>query len=199
MTIHASLATIDETCPARSALSLEFEAFWRTLPKQGLVPERSAFRPERAARFLAHLILSEAQLDGDAFIRFRLIGTEFERRVQRNIKGNNYLHFLHPADQARSLHATRQVATRPCGLWHVTPLHYERGYAQHIEFTTLPLGRGPDGIYLFLVLTQPVDGLLMPVQTGNRAMRVDPPMTFQYIDLGAGVPSLTRAKVGAEK
>lgn len=177
----------------RSALSRDFETFWHTLPKEGVVPERDAFRPERAARFLRHLILSEAQFEGEAFVRFRLVGSEFERRVERSLTGSNSLNFLEPADRDRNLRVTRKLATHPCGLWHVTPLHYERGYAQHMEFTSLPIGRGAGGTYLFLVLTQPVDGMIMPLGTGNKAIRVDPAVTFQYLDLGAGVPSLARA------
>ena len=188
MTFQSQALALTAPDVSRSALSREFEIFWHTLPKEGLIPERSAFRPERAARFLRHLILSEAQFEGDAFIRFRLVGSEFERRVQRDLKGANTLQFLQPAHQARNIRTTRKIATHPCGLWHVTPLHYERGYAQHMEFTTLPLGRESGGIYQFLVLTQPVDGLLTAQGAFNKAIRVDPALTFQYIDLGAGVP-----------
>src|SRR4249920_892272 len=90
--------------PVRSALSDEFEAFWRALPSDGaLVPNRSVFRPERAPRFLRHLLLCEALPDGKSCIRMRLVGSEFAARVQRDLKGQDYLQYLPPAYHAAAI------------------------------------------------------------------------------------------------
>ncbi|HXC55846.1 MAG TPA: PAS domain-containing protein [Rhizomicrobium sp.] len=175
--------------PSRTALSAAFEGFWRALPKEGLVPNRSAFRPERAARFLRHIVLCEARLDGGPAIRMRLVGGDFEAQIQRSLKGHDYLQYLPEAYRQAAIESAREVVLRPCGLWQITPLHYERGYAQHVELTLFPLGPGPDGVNLLLVLTQSLGGLIMPAPTGDKAMAADTAVTHRYIDLGAGVPA----------
>ena len=53
------------TAIERSELSHAFEAFYRALPVDGgVMPNRSVFRPERAAKFLKHIVLCEAVTEG---------------------------------------------------------------------------------------------------------------------------------------
>ncbi len=173
----------------RTELSRAFEAFYRALPADGgVMPNRSVFRPERAAKFLKHIVLCEALIEGAGGLRMRLVGSEFEQRIQRDVKGQNYLDYLMPAYHQGAMDSIREIVRRPCGLWQIMPVHYERGFAQHIELTVLPLGPGPDGVHLLLVLTQPMRDLVMPESTGDKAMAAGTALTYQYIDLGAGVP-----------
>ena len=173
----------------RTELSLAFEAFYRALPMDvgGFIPNRSVFRPERAAKFLKHIVLCEA-LDGAGGLRMRLVGSEFQQRIQRDVKGQNYFEYLMPQYRQAAMDSIREIVQRPCGLWQIMPVHYERRYAQHVELTVLPLGPGPDGVNLLLVLTQPMQDLVMPVSTGDKVMAAGTALTYQYIDLGAGVP-----------
>jgi len=173
----------------RTELSHAFEAFYRALPTDGrALPNRSVFRPERAAKFLKHIVLCEAVTGGAGALRMRLVGSEFQQRIQRDVKGQDYFDYLMPSYRAGAMEAIREIVQRPCGLWQVMPVHYERGYAQHIELTALPLGPGPDGVSLLLVLTQPMQDLVLPVATGDKAMAAGTAVTYQYLDLGAGVP-----------
>ncbi|MBL6937313.1 MAG: PAS domain-containing protein [Alphaproteobacteria bacterium] len=173
----------------RTEMSRAFEAFYRTLPTQGAcIPNRSAFRPERAARFLKHIVLCEAVTDGAGALRMRLVGSEFQTRLQRDVKGQDYFDYLMPAYRDSALQSIREIVQRPCGLWQIMPVHYERGFAQHIELTVLPLGPGPDGMHLLLVLTQPMRDLVLPESTGNKAMAAGTALTYRYLDLGAGAP-----------
>lgn len=173
----------------RTALSLEFEAFWRALPCDGApIPNRSVFRPERAPRFLRHLLLCEAPLDGQSCIRIRLIGSEFAARVQRDLRGEDYLQYLPVAYHAGAIDSVREIVKRPCGLWQIMPISYERGFAHHTELTVFPLGAGPDGKNLLLVLTQTIPALVMPTPTGDKFMVADTALTYRYIDVGGGVP-----------
>ena len=174
--------------PERTTLSVEFEAFWRALPKDGLVPNRRVFLPERAPRFLRHLLLCEALPDGKSCIRMRLVGSEFAARVQRDLKGQDYLQYLPVPYHAAAIESVRQIVMRPCGLWQIMPVHYERGYAHHIELTIFPLGPGPDGKHLLLVLTQVVPALVQPTPTGDKVMATDTALSYRYIDVGAGAP-----------
>lgn len=173
----------------RTELSEAFEAFYRALPTDGaVIPNRAVFRPERAAKFLKHIVLCEAVTDGVGALRMRLVGSEFAQRIQRDVKGEDYFDYLMPAYRASAMLAIREIVERPCGLWQIMPVHYERGYAQHIELTVLPLGPGPDGVSLLLVLTQPMQDLVLPVSTNNKIMAAGTALTYRYLDLGAGVP-----------
>jgi hypothetical protein len=173
---------------SRSELSTAFEMFWRSLPKEGHVPNRRAFLPERAPRFLRDLVLCELSLEGRSLARMRLIGSAFEELIRRNVKGEDFLQYLPPAYHAGAVESVREIVTRPCGLWQVTPLHFERGYSRNFEFTALPLGPGPDGVHLLLVLTQAMPGLVEPIPTVDQVMIADTAVTYRYIDIGAGVP-----------
>ena len=174
--------------PVRTPLSVEFEAFWRALPMDGLVPNRSVFRPERAPRFLRHLLLCEALPDGHSCIRMRLVGSEFAARVQRDLRGQDYLQYLPQAYHGAAIESVRQIVHRPCGLWQIMPVSYERGFAHHIELTLFPLGPGPDGVNLLLILTQTVPSLVTATPTGDKIMTTDTALSYRYIDVGAGAP-----------
>lgn len=174
---------------SRTELSIAFEMFWRSLPKEGWVPNRREFLPERAPRFLRNLVLCELSLDGGMLARMRLIGSAFEELIRRNIKGEDFLQYLPPAYHAGAIESVREIVTRPCGLWQVTPLHFERGYSRNFEFTALPLGPGLDGVHLLLVLTQALPGMVAPIPAIDQVMVADTAITYQYIDLGAGVPA----------
>jgi hypothetical protein len=174
----------------RTELSVAFEAFYRTLPTDdGLMPNRSVFRPERAAKFLKHIVLCEVATGGAGPLRMRLVGSEFQTRIQRDVKGQDYFDYLMPAYRTGAMESIREIVQRPCGLWQIMPVHYDRGFAQHIELTALPLGPGPDGASLLLVLTQPTQDLVLPVSTGDMAMATGTALTYRYINLGAGVPA----------
>ena len=188
MMTQASVSSRHEPASARTELSLAFEDFWRTLPKDSLVPSRAVFRPERAPRFLRHLLLCEALPDGQSCIRMRLVGSEFAARVQRDLKGEDYLQYLPQAYHAAAIDSVRQIVHRPCALWQIMPVNYERGFAHHIELTVFPLGPGPDGKHLMLILTQTILTLVAATPTGDKIMTTDTALTYRYIDLGAGVP-----------
>ncbi len=152
------------------------------------MPNRSSFLPERASRFLRDLVLCELFLDGKSLVRMRLVGSAFEDRIKRNVTGEDFLQYLPPLYHAGAVESARQIVDRPCGLWQVTPVHFERGFAQNIEFTALPLRPGPNGVHLLLVLTQSMQGLVSPKPTIDKVMMADTAITYRYIDLGAGVP-----------
>jgi hypothetical protein len=182
-----SIPSGDSPVHARTELSLEFEAHWRSLPKDGLVPRRSAFRPERAPKFLRHIILGEIRLGETPAIQVLLGGTEYESRVRQSMKGENYLNFVSDADRPRVLATVREVVKQPCGHWQIRQVHYARSHSQLIETTTFPLRADDDGEDLIIVLTQPLGLPIMPESTDGKVTKVNLPDAFQYIDLGAGV------------
>src|ERR1700760_752200 len=145
---HAARAGYDNV--QRSQGSLDFEALWRSLPRTGLVPDRSAFNPARAAKFLHKIILVEAPTAEKQGLFFRLAGQTLNDNVQKNMAGANWLDFLPAQHHAEALESARPICGRPCGIWQLTPVHYERGISQLIEATIFPLGSTADGIPLML-------------------------------------------------
>lgn len=174
----------------RSRKSFEFEALWRALPRQGLVPPRSAFNPARAGRFLRDLILVEAPSPERRALRFRLVGDALNASLQRNVMGADYLDFLAPEEHAEALEAARLICETPCGIWQLNPVHYERGFVQIIEATIFPLGAGADGIPLMLGNLEFLAGPVKPIPSVDLAVVAETSKTFEFIDIGAGVPKL---------
>ncbi len=169
----------------RSALSHAFEAFYRTLPLGvGRVPGRESFRPERAGKFLNHLVLCEVRTEGS--VRMRLVGGAVEHRAQRTVKGQNYLDYLMPAFHDAAIETIGEIVGRPCGLWQVQPMHYAGGTAQPTELTVFPL-RQSDSAPLLLVLIQPMDGGQY-IAMDDKMIAAGSMLGTQYLDLGAGVP-----------
>lgn len=121
-------------------------------------------------------------------ICLRLAGTAFEARLQASVKGLNYLDFVSSADQPIVVARARNILERPCGLWEIRETHYERGYAQQVENTSFPLRSESGAVNLLLVLTQALGRSVTAQPTEGRITRTTPTDTFQYIDLGAGIP-----------
>jgi len=172
----------------RTAMSAEFEAHWRALPKDGLVPKRGMFLPEKAARFLRHLVLCDAHLGAKPEIVMRLIGSEFESRVYRNVKGEDYLQFLPKIYRQGAIDSVREIVGRPCGLWQVMPLQYARGIACNVEITIFPLKAENSGPCQLLILSQFQDVLATHLSIADKISSADTAVEFEYIDVGAGVP-----------
>ena len=191
MTQRTQIESLPEIWRERSAGSLAFEALWRSLPKEGLVPSRAAFDPNRATPFLQNIIIVEAPSAERPALMFRLAGDVVGERTGRSVAGTNYLDYLPKEQHAESLAAARLVGEHPCGIWQLTPINYDRGFSQLVEVTTFPLAPAVDGIPLLIgYLTfhyGPSDFVVMPT---DRAVSAETSRIFRFIDIGAGVPLL---------
>ena len=98
--------------------------------------------------------------------------------------------FLPPEQRAESLEAGRLICTRPCGIWQLNPVHFERGFAQVIEATIFPLGPGADGVPLMLGSLEFLRADLRPIPTVDKATVAETSAVYDFIDVGAGVPTL---------
>jgi hypothetical protein len=179
------IATVPNAA-VRSRRSLEFESMWRGLPRQGLLPYKRDFKPGGAASLLRYVMLLEVKFEPAPSLPIRLVGTALSERVQRDIKGHDYLEFLDQEYHGGAVASARLMFDRPCGLWQITPLHYERGIAQNVEVTAFPLLDEPHPF--ILVLTVPREEFVRPLSPGDRAMLVETATEFEFIDVGNGVP-----------
>ncbi len=168
---------------ARSSISLEFEAFFRGLPRAGALPSRDAFKPQKAKRFLRELILLNAPSAEDQGLKVRLVGSAIHRRIQRDITGQNYLDFVDSSRRQLVLDVVREMLHRPTGVWQIMPVHYERGFSQNWELTAFPLSASADGVAFVLAFVRPFDAQVRPVPTGERAIAVGQTTAFEYIEI----------------
>jgi hypothetical protein len=187
MTLHT--ATKDAPDAARSEHSLAFEAMWRSLPRTGLVPSRSAFQPRLASKFLSNLVLVEVTLGESPALHIRVAGSAFEARLQCSMKGQDYLPYYPTEQRAGTMDVVETMLARPCGRWQLNPLHYECGYAHHIEVTSFPLDAGPDAKPCMIFFTLPVPQPVLPRTTDGNVIAIHRSVAYKYIDIGAGVPS----------
>jgi len=174
--------------PARSARSFAFESHWRGLRNGTLVPDRDDFHPREAKTFLGDLALVEVPLDRPE-LKMRLVGRNVESRLQRKITGHNYLDYLQEPHKQAALQSSRLMIGHPCGLWQLTRIHFANGLKQMMEQTAFPLGAGPNGLPLLLVLANPVDVPETPPLDPGKAMAADRAVRFAFLDIGRGVPA----------
>lgn len=171
----------------RSRQSLEFERFWRSLPKTDLLPHRRDFRPAGAASLLRYVMLLDAHGEPGPAALIRLVGSAIEERIQRDIKGRDYFEFLDPDRHADARASLKLMLDHPCGVWQIVPFHYERGTAQNVEATVFPmLG---DAAPFMLALVIPREEFLRPQPAGSRVVLAGGATEYEFLDIGAGVPA----------
>jgi hypothetical protein len=186
--LQNSTGALDQVAPARSDRSHEFETFWRNLPKDGPIPHRRDVKPARVAALLRDIVMLEARLGEKPSLRIRLIGSSVQQHIQSNITGLDYLDFRPSEYRAATIDAVRLMSGRPCGVWQVMAMHYERGFAQYFELTAFPLLGDDADIPLILGLMHPTGGLVRAVPVGGQPIMTDMATTYDYIDIGAGKP-----------
>lgn len=177
------------TPPLRSVESRAFEAMWRSLRRDALVPRRADFSPRLAVPFLQNIVLTDVPAFDSDGLRVRLVGTGFERRIQTNITGVNYLDHLPEKFHADARESIRLVFAQPCGLWQIMTMHYERMFAEPLEVTVFPLSGDDERPPVLLNYVKPIGHPAEPAPTYGMAMRVDTASHFAFIDIGSGVPA----------
>ena len=172
--------------PPRSGQSVAFERYWRSLPKQGLIPHRRDFTPAGMASLLRFVMLLEVSFEPAPSFRIRLVGGALQERIQRDVKGCDYLDFLPPDVREGAVTAVRYMFDHPCGLWQITPLHFERGVAVNVEATVFPMLGEPSPF--MLTIGVPRDDHPNPQPSAGKPVLITSAPEYCYLDLGNGVP-----------
>ena len=164
---------------------------WRELPRDGLIPLRSSFHPERAGRLLSNVMLIEVTLgtaaDGsDTTTRIRLLGSAVREFNETNVTGLDYLDFV--PDRAFQARHLRTCLLYPCGAWSLTPSVYDRGYSRLIEVTKFPLINDVSGKHLMLSLMLETRNDLSLEGKAIKTIEMHPAIAKNLIDIGAGIP-----------
>jgi hypothetical protein len=186
-----SLAPTAGNRTVRSSESHAFEAFWHSLRGQHLVPRRSDFHPGKAKRFISDLVLVEALNRHGTPLRIRVTGGRFDDLIGSDLTGCNPTDFLPRAYRAGATESARLVFEAPCGLWQISPAHLVRGWATHLEITMLPLAPDRDGPAFLLCHVRSLGDLMRATLPTPNGLGLDTAATFQFLDVGAGVPAWT--------
>lgn len=189
MSIEASqtIEPADRPAPARSARSLAFQQAWQAIPKDGFIPEKSAFRPERFAPFLNCIFLVELSDDPARRILIRLAGQTIRDGLGCELRGMNYSDFV-PEEHRHDAGSSMQLlfAPRPCGRWVSKEVAHLDGYRQPIEMTQFPMLDSAAGTRLILGI---VEGLGSPEpHQADGNFRFENRDREHFIDIGAGMP-----------
>jgi hypothetical protein len=185
MNAHSTIAIALE----RSAQSRAFEAFWRSLRNDELVPSRASFNPAKASQFLRDLVLLECPSGNPADLRIRLAGDGFQQLTSSNLTGQSFIPLMSAAVRDAAVLTTHLLFETPCGLWQITPAHLALGYAIELEITAFPLSGATNGVPYLLCLVRRIDGILeakFPI--GNPGLALDTALQYRFLDIGAGEP-----------
>lgn len=173
----------------RSRESRAFEAFWRALRGDKLVPARADFQPTKARSFLGDIVLMEAPTEAKPVYRIRVTGQRVDNLIGASLTGRNNLDFMPEKYHAGSIAAGRLLIELPCGMWQISPAHLVRGYATNLEITAFPLGADESGMSYILMQVLPAGGLNSVSLPTDQGVGIDTAVTSQYIDIGAGLPA----------
>jgi hypothetical protein len=181
--MNAESCFVDSIAGEFGPVARELYATWWRLPRQSGVPDRASFDPMAIARFLP--VVSLLQRFGDAEWRFRLVGTELERRWARSLTGRNIIELVAPALTAALRRELAEVSERPCGSWSRRRLEFDSGRLATVETLRLPLRAADGSVSLILSCSGE-----LPERNGRGSDHGHSIVTLlqhRFFDIGGGV------------
>lgn len=157
--------------------------YWKSLPKTGLVPDRSSFDVLQIARAMPDLMMVEYISDREA--HFRYAGTRVTDCLGFDPTKRSYLELLAPDAFDQYLEATRAVLTTPCAAKFNVIAQAATGYVMKFEVMDFPLlNKAADTaiILAHVSMVETVD------YTGDMNFRIREIVPLSWYDIGAGVP-----------
>lgn len=158
---------------------------WSQLPKRACVPDRNSFDPMAIARILPVVSLIERKAYDEW--RFRLVGTEIERRWGRRLTGCEFGGTVSPKVRTLMCYEFRQVVEHPCGSLSRRHIEFGSGRVAVVETLRLPLRDSEGAVSLILGCSGELPERAPAVLDLPRAIVTITEQTF--LDIGAGCPS----------
>jgi hypothetical protein len=160
---------------------------WSTLPRYELVPYREAFDPMVDVTILPVLTIFER--GSDQVWRFRLAGTEIDRRWGRKVTGLAFTELTAPDVAPIMQREFDEIVRTPCGAYSLGHVEFDSGRLVAVEFLRLPLRARDGSVSLILSCAPELPRKAtyqpdVPVSVGKIA-------TQQFFDIGGGIPSDT--------
>jgi hypothetical protein len=162
----------------------ELLASWSQLPRDGCVPDRVSFDPMAIIRILP--VVSVIEREGEDKWRFRLVGTEIERRWGKRLTGNECFQSLSPEAASIMRLELKCIVEWPCGSRSQRRTELVSGRVAALETLRLPL-RGKDGaVSQILSCSGELGGRVAIADPTRRITRI---VEQEYFDIGAGRPA----------
>jgi len=156
------------------------------LPKEGLLPPRSALNPGEVLHLLPNMIVHD--MSAPPAVKFRLAGTVIVERYGFNPTGTDFLDLLEESTRERNSALLHAAARHPFGVLSTLQARYGNGLLADVETLSLPFSDGPDAAPQLVTVS---------VRISDRSRLDDDPgspnrvaaASVELVDLGAGVPS----------
>lgn len=166
-------------------VAFELLRAWSQLPKRACIPDRSSFDPMAIARILPVVSLIERKAYDEW--RFRLVGTEIERRWGRRLTGCEFGGIVSPQVRRVMCYEFRQVVECPCGSLSRRHIEFGSGRVAVVETLRLPLRDNEGAVSLILGCSGELPERAALVLDLPRAIVTITEQAF--LDIGAGCPS----------
>ena len=159
--------------------------YWQKIKGADLVPSRSALRPADLVHLLPNLLIFEYRDSGKLVCR--LAGTRLAEKWGIELTGTNLLDYYDKNNRAHAELVFNELRRQPCGLCVRQKLLSRHNSPFVVELIFLPL-RGHEGeisqlIAIAIVLEH------QEKRAGGSEARLSKPFTFDFFDIGAGVPA----------
>ena len=167
--------------------------YWLSLPKNGLLPPRSAVNPADIKDILPHLAIAEWNVPGE--IKYRLAGTGVVERYGFDPTGRNVLDLIDAEEKTGMVHNITRIMGTPCGARSVRRESYDRDFQQLVEHAVFPIDSERDDRLLLIAVTGLLKETDARIKSGALS-RMERPSEFEFIDIGAGVPTGEVIQIG---
>lgn len=133
-------------------------------------------------------VISIIEREGEDAWRFRLVGTEIERRWGRVITGTACYDGVSPAAVAVMRRELKNIVEWPCGSWSRRRVEFRSGRVAAIETLRLPLRAGDGAVSQILSCSGELGDtpLLASADPTREIIRIT---EQEYLDIGAGRPA----------
>lgn len=166
--------------------SRAWDAHWRTLPRDGLVPWRSVFDPLDVPALLPHMMICD--LTEPTIVRIRLVGTGMTSNFGFDPTGGDYLDLVAPDRREEAFAGFLVPANHPCGMRILGESRHETGKAMAVEGVGFPFRRDDGAGSQLVFVGSNIDANLgrwpdLGRMTSFHVYQRD------FIDIGAGTPA----------
>jgi len=176
---------VDEIAERLGPIARQLLTAWSGLPREGLVPDRQSFDPMAITHILP--VISVIEREGEDKWRYRLVGTEIERRWGRVITGTNCYDSVSPPAAAVMRRELKAIVEWPCGSRSQRRVELLSGRIAAIETLRLPL-RGKGGAVDQILSCSGELGSSTLLATPDPTREIIRIVEQEYFDIGAGCP-----------
>ncbi len=159
--------------------------YWLSLPREGTLPLRSSFFPEKIPQLLSSLIIYE--MVSPSFIKFRLAGTAVRERMGVDPTGQNYLDYVSDERRVKASQSFFAVVDHPCGMRVISHHGMASGRKKYLEVLVLPIENDMGENPIVLCEANEIKPDIDDVFQDEDLLKNIAIVRRDFIDLGAGI------------